>query len=35
MSTRDPPSMRSEEGLFAALEDHRFEVRFYSGRGLY
>jgi hypothetical protein len=29
------PSMRSVEGLFAALEDHRFEVRFYSGRALY
>jgi len=29
------PSPRSVEGLFAALEDQRFEVRFYSGRGLY
>src|SRR5262249_11287054 len=29
------PSMRSVEGLFAALEDQRFEVRFYSGRALY
>jgi len=27
--------MRSVDGLFAALEDHRFEVRFYSGRALY
>ena len=29
------PSQRSVEGLFAALEDQRFEVRFYSGRALY
>jgi hypothetical protein len=29
------PSMRSVEGLFAALEDQRFEVRFYSARALY
>ena len=29
------PSMRSVEGLFAALDDRRFEVRFYSGRALY
>ena len=29
------PSMRSVEGLFAALKDQRFEVRFYSGRALY
>jgi len=29
------PSMRSVEGLFDALEDRRFEVRFYSGRALY
>jgi hypothetical protein len=29
------PSARSVEGLFAALEDQRFEVRFYSGRALY
>jgi len=29
------PSARSVEGLFAALEDPRFEVRFYSGRALY
>ena len=29
------PSIRSVEGLFAALEDHRFEVRFYSARALY
>jgi AAA family ATP:ADP antiporter len=29
------PSMRTVEGLFAALDDHRFEVRFYSGRALY
>jgi hypothetical protein len=28
-------SSRSVEGLFAALEDQRFEVRFYSGRALY
>jgi hypothetical protein len=28
-------SRRSVEGLFAALEDQRFEVRFYSGRALY
>jgi len=29
------PSMRSVEGLFEALEDQRFEVRFYSARALY
>jgi hypothetical protein len=29
------PSTRSVEGLFAALQDQRFEVRFYSGRALY
>src|SRR5262249_49834557 len=29
------PSARTTEGLFAALEDQRFEVRFYSGRALY
>ena len=29
------PSTRSVEGLFAALHDQRFEVRFYSGRALY
>jgi hypothetical protein len=29
------PSMRTVEGLFAALEDQRFEVRFYSARALY
>jgi AAA family ATP:ADP antiporter len=29
------PSQRSVEGLFAALEDDRFEVRFYAGRALY
>jgi hypothetical protein len=29
------PSARSVEGLFAALQDSRFEVRFYSGRALY
>jgi hypothetical protein len=29
------PSRRSVEGLFAALEDQRFEVRFYAGRALY
>ena len=29
------PSMRSVDGLFAALEDQRFEVRFYSARALY
>jgi hypothetical protein len=29
------PSRRSVEGLFAALEDRRFEVRFYAGRALY
>src|SRR5262249_14042919 len=29
------PSPRSVEGLFAALEDQRFEVRFYSARALY
>jgi hypothetical protein len=28
-------SKRSVDGLFAALEDQRFEVRFYSGRALY
>jgi hypothetical protein len=29
------PSMRAVEGLFAALGDQRFEVRFYAGRALY
>src|SRR5262249_54448226 len=29
------PSKQSVEGLFAALEDGRFEVRFYSARALY
>jgi AAA family ATP:ADP antiporter len=29
------PSMRAVDGLFAALEDPRFEVRFYSARALY
>jgi hypothetical protein len=29
------PTMRSVEGLFAALEDARFEVRFYAARALY
>jgi MFS family permease len=29
------PSPRSIDGLFAALEDTRFEVRFYAGRALY
>jgi hypothetical protein len=29
------PSPRSIDGLFAALEDQRFEVRFYAGRALY
>jgi MFS family permease len=29
------PSTRTVEGLFAALEDQRFEVRFYAGRALY
>ena len=29
------PSTRSVEGLFAALEDQRFEVRFYAGRALF
>jgi hypothetical protein len=29
------PSQRSVDGLFAALEDDRFEVRFYSGRALH
>ena len=29
------PSPRSVDGLFAALEDQRFEVRFYAGRALY
>jgi hypothetical protein len=29
------PSARSVEGLFAALEDQRFEVRFYSARALW
>src|SRR5213079_2084413 len=29
------PSMRAVDGLFAALEDQRFEVRFYSARALY
>jgi len=29
------PDIRAVEGLFAALGDQRFEVRFYSGRALY
>ena len=29
------PSARAVEGLFAALEDQRFEVRFYSGRAIF
>jgi hypothetical protein len=29
------PSARSVDGLFAALGDQRFEVRFYAGRALY
>jgi hypothetical protein len=29
------PSARSVDGLFAALEDQRFEVRFYAGRALW
>jgi AAA family ATP:ADP antiporter len=29
------PSYRCVDGLFAALEDPRFEVRFYAGRALY
>jgi hypothetical protein len=29
------PSPRSVEGLFEALQDERFEVRFYAGRALY
>lgn len=29
------PSQRSVDGLFAALEDDRFEVRFYSARALH
>jgi hypothetical protein len=29
------PSMRSVEGLFAALDDPRFEVRFYAARALH
>lgn len=29
------PSTRTIEGLFAALKDQRFEVRFYAGRALY
>lgn len=29
------PSHRSVDGLFAVLEDRRFEVRFYSGRALH
>ena len=29
------PSTRTVEGLFAALDDQRFEVRFYAGRALY
>ena len=29
------PSARSVDGLFAALGDSRFEVRFYAGRALY
>jgi hypothetical protein len=31
----DLPSARCVDGLFAALEDARFEVRFYSGRALF
>jgi hypothetical protein len=29
------PSTRTVEGLFEALDDQRFEVRFYAGRALY
>ena len=29
------PSARSVEGLFEALQDQRFEVRFYAGRALH
>lgn len=29
------PSARSVDGLFAVLQDSRFEVRFYAGRALY
>jgi hypothetical protein len=29
------PSQRAVDGLFAALQDTRFEVRFYAGRALY
>ena len=29
------PSSRSVDGLYAALQDRRFEVRFYAGRALY
>jgi hypothetical protein len=29
------PSWRSVEGLFEALQDQRFEVRFYAGRALH
>jgi AAA family ATP:ADP antiporter len=29
------PSIRSAEGLFKAMEDQRFEVRFYSARALF
>ena len=31
----DLPSARCVDGLFAALEDARFEVRFYAGRALF
>ena len=31
----DLPSPRNVDGLFAALEDARFEVRFYAGRALF
>jgi hypothetical protein len=31
----DLPSPRCVDGLFAALQDARFEVRFYAGRALY
>jgi hypothetical protein len=29
------PTARSVDGLFAAMQDQRFEVRFYAGRALY
>jgi hypothetical protein len=29
------PTTRAVEGLFEALQDHRFEVRFYAGRALH